>query len=368
MAMQSSRPVETFSIGFPHASDSELPWARRVAERYGTIHHEAVVNPAMADVVAESVRHHGEPFADSSAVATYCLARMTRQHVVVALSGDGSDETFAGYTRYATAQLAHLDDVLPPPLRGIYRTGLRGLMRVAAPHVAGFVDHFGDGEAVRYPYIMCQFTDEEKRALYTPAMRSISNGAVAARFDRILSESSRASRLGRLIDLDWQTYLIDDINAKVDVASMAHALEVRCPFLDTDVVEFAARLPRHMLMRFRGKHLLRRAVRDLLPAEIVRRRKRGFGLPLRRWMKQDLGGLVREVLLDGTARRRGLFEQREVERLVCAMDRDRNAPDRVWTLLMLELWFREFIDRPGTAPGCSSWIGRSETTMPSSSA
>ena len=368
MATQSSRPVETFSIGFPHASDSELRWARRVAERYGTIHHEAVVNPDMADVVAESVRHHGEPFADSSAVATYYLSKMTRQHVTVALSGDGSDETFAGYTRYATAQLAHLDDVLPSRLRGIYRAGLRGLVKVAAPHVAGFVDHFGDGEAARYPYIMCQFTNEEKLALYTPEMRSISTDAVAARFDRILSESGRASRLGRLIDLDWHTYLVDDINAKVDVASMAHALEVRCPFLDTDVVEFAARLPRQMLMRFRGKHLLRRAVRDLLPGEIVRRRKRGFGLPLRRWMKQDLGGLVREVLLDGPARQRGLFEQREVERLVSAMDRDRDAPDRVWTLLMLELWFREFVDRPGPAPGYSSWIGRSETTMPSPSA
>ena len=127
---------------------------------------------------------------------------------------------------------------------------------------------------------------------------------------------------------------------------MAHSLEVRCPFLDTDVVEFASRLPRHMLMRWRGKHILRRAVRDLVPAGIIKRHKQGFGLPLRRWMNEDLGGMVRDVLLDRRARERGLFDPREVQRLVDSMDRDRNAPDRVWTLLVLELWFREFIDRP----------------------
>jgi asparagine synthase (glutamine-hydrolysing) len=346
MATQSTRPIQTFSIGFPDASDSELGWARKVAERYGTVHHETVVTPAMTDVVVESVRHHGEPFADSSAVATYYLARETKRHVTVSLSGDGSDETLAGYTRYATAQLAHVHDALPASLRGVYRAGLRAVVG-AAPHVMGFADHLGDGEAVRYPYIMCQFTPEEKESLHGPAMRAVTNGAVTQRFERVLSESRRPSRLGRLIDLDWHTYLADDINAKVDIAAMAHALEVRCPFLDTQVVEFASRLPRHMLMRWRGKHLLRKAVRDLVPSAIVRRHKQGFGLPLRRWMREDLGPLVRDVLLDRRARERGLFETREVQRLVDSLDRDRNAPDRVWTLLVLELWFREFIDAPG---------------------
>jgi len=139
--------------------------------------------------------------------------------------------------------------------------------------------------------------------------------------------------------------LVDDINTKVDISSMAHSLEVRSPFLDTDVVEFAARIPRQMLMRWRGKHLLRRAVKDLVPPAIMRRRKRGFALPLRRWMKGDLAALTRDVLLDRTARERGLFRPEEVARLVASVDRDRNAPDRVWTLLVLELWFREFVDR-----------------------
>jgi asparagine synthase (glutamine-hydrolysing) len=198
---------------------------------------------------------------------------------------------------------------------------------------------------VRYPFIMCQFTLDEKRALRREGAFVAPTDATVARFERILAESRRRSRLGRLIDLDWETYLVDDINTKVDIASMAHALEVRAPFLDTDVVEFAARLPRRMLMRWRGKHLLRRAVRDLVPASVLRRRKRGFGLPLRRWMSKDLAVLTRDVLLDRTARERGLFQPKEVERLVASVGEDYRAPDRVWTLLVLELWFRAFIDR-----------------------
>jgi asparagine synthase (glutamine-hydrolysing) len=345
MARASTRPVRTFSIGFPHASDSELPWARSVAARYGTRHHEAIVVPDVASILTESVAHHGEPFADSSAVAMYALAKMTREHVTVALSGDGSDESFAGYTRYATAQLAHVHDTLPVALRPLYRAALHSVARVAAPHAVGFVDHFADGEAVRYPYIMCQFTPQEKRALLVPGAWPAPSGALTARFEQALASSARRSRLGRLIDLDWATYLVDDINPKVDIAAMAHGLEVRCPFLDTDVVEFAARLPRWALMGVRGKRLLRRAVRDLVPAPILRRTKRGFGLPLRRWMKHDLASTVRDVLLDRTARQRGLFEPREVERLVGAVGRDYAAPDRVWTLFVLEIWFRRFIDR-----------------------
>jgi asparagine synthase (glutamine-hydrolysing) len=345
MATQAGRQIQTFSVGFPNASDSELPWARIVAARYGTDHHEAVVGPDVSHVLHETVRHHGEPFADSSSVATYCLAQVTRERVTVALSGDGSDETFAGYARYTTAQLGHVHDALPAPWRPLYRGVLAFAMRAAAPHVAGYARHLGDGEAVRYPYIMCQFTAEEKERLYGPVMRAAMSDATTQRFARVLADSRRASRLGRLIDLDWGTYLPDDINAKVDVASMAHALEVRCPFLDTDVVEFASRLPRRMLMRARGKRILRRAIADLVPRPILARRKRGFGLPLRRWMKEDLAGTVRDVLLDGRARQRGLFRPEAVESLVRAVDRDRNAPDRLWTLLVLEIWLREFIDR-----------------------
>jgi len=344
MATQSSRPVQTFSIGFPDASDSELPFARMVAARYGTVHREEVVEPDIEAIVRASVRNHGEPFGDSSAIATYCLARLARRHVRVALSGDASDETFAGYTRYSTARLAHAYDALPLPLQKVYGGALRAMTRAIAPHSAGYFEHMGEGEAARYPYLMCQFTREEKEALMKPAMRAAVTGATTQRFERILAASGRSSAIGRLVDLDWHTYLVDDINVKVDIASMAHGLEVRCPFLDVDVVEFAASLPGSMLMRLRGKHLLRRAVKDLLPRPVRVRRKRGFALPLRRWMRGPIAGLVKDALLDRTARERGLFEPARVESLVARMGKDRNATDRVWTLLMLELWFREFID------------------------
>jgi len=346
MAAQSTRPVKTFSIGFPDTSDSELPWARLVAKRYGTDHHETIVTPAIADVLQETVNHHGEPFADSSAIATFYLAKTTREHVTVALSGDGGDETFAGYSRYmSAARLAHFHDALPTYFRGLYRSGALLVARAAAKHMIPFVTRFADSEAVRYPYMMCQFTPEEKERLYTPRMREVMDDSTVRRFEAILSESDRRSPIGRLIDLDWQTYMVDDINVKVDIASMAHALEVRAPFLDSDVVEFAARLPGHLLMRFRGKYLLRKAVADIVPRPILRRAKRGFGLPLRRWMNRDLGPMVRDVLTDRTAQERGLFEPREVSRWIDRMSDDRDAPDRVWTLLVLELWFRTFIDK-----------------------
>jgi asparagine synthase (glutamine-hydrolysing) len=347
MANQSSRPVKTFSVGFPDASDSELAFARKVAARYATDHTEEVLAPDIEDLVLASVRHHGEPFADSSAVATFCLARMTSRHVTVALSGDASDEAFAGYTRYRTARLGHLYDDLPDPLRRMYGGILGAVSRAFAPHARGYFEHLGDGEAVRYPFIMCQFTSEEKDALFEPAMRAAASSRTVDRFERILASNPRASAMGRLIDLDWSTYLVDDINAKIDIASMAHSLEVRCPFQDLDVVEFAARLPGRMLLGLRGKRLLRRAFRGLLPRAVLARQKRGFGLPLRRWMKGPIAPLVKDALLDRTARERGLFKPREVERLVARMGMDRRATDRVWTLLMLELWFRRFIDCSG---------------------
>jgi asparagine synthase (glutamine-hydrolysing) len=347
MATQTSRPVKTFSIGFPDAADSELPYARMVADRFRTDHHETVVTPKIADVLLETVRHHGEPFADSSAVATYYLAKVTREHVTVALSGDAGDEAFAGYARYTAARVAHVYDALPRPLRAAYQRGARLVVRTAARHLVPYVDRFADGEAVRYPYIMCQFTPEEKLRLYGARMRDAMSDATTRRFAGVLAESGRASSIGRLIDLDWHTYLVDDINVKVDIASMAHSLEVRCPFLDTEVVEFAARLPARMLMRLRGKYILRKAVADLVPVAIRRRLKRGFGLPLRRWMREDLASMVRDVLLDKTARERGLFDPVEVARLVEAIPRERDAADRVWTLLVLELWMRELVDGRG---------------------
>ena len=344
MASLSSRPVKTFSIGFPHAGDSELDYARVVAKRYGTEHHELEVAPDMTSLVGDIVRHHGEPFADSSSVATFCLTKMTRAHVTVSLSGDGSDEVFAGYKRYNPARIGHLHDALPAKAR----PWVRGLLsavggRVHAPF-GRFAAAMGDGEAARYLKLVGQITPEEKSDLYAAPMREAATTRTVERFERILGESDGRFPMARLLDVDMETYLTDDINAKVDIAAMAHALEVRCPFLDSAVIEFAARLPMTALMRARGKHILRVAMNDLVPASVLWRPKKGFALPLERWMREDLRAMTRDLLLGPRARQRGIFDPKAVEALVTRAERERTDADRLWTLLILEEWFRAYAD------------------------
>ncbi len=344
MAGLSSHPIKTFSIGFPQADYSEVGYARMVAQRYHTEHHEMEVTARMVDVVGETVRHHGEPFADSSSIATYYLAKMTREHVTVALSGDAGDENFVGYKRYGTARLGHLHDRLSPRWQRPVARGLTAFGRVFYPYVGRYAARLSEGEASRYQVLVGQFDRDTKQLLYSDTMAAARTDATVQRFKRLLAESTAASAIGRVADLDFNTYLTDDINVKVDIASMAHGLEVRCPFLDTDVVEFAARLPAHLLMRFRGKYLLRRAVRTLVPRAILYRAKRGFGIPLEHWMRHDLRGMIQDVLLDRTARERGIFNPAYVSHLVEGLDTRGAYVDRLWTLLILELWFREFID------------------------
>jgi asparagine synthase (glutamine-hydrolysing) len=344
MAQASPRPVKTFSIGFPDADDSELGFARLVASRYRTEHHELVVAPEMTAVLQDIVEHHGEPFGDSSAVATWYLARMTREHVTVALSGDASDESFAGYKRYNPARLSALFDRVPQAARPGLRWAVAQAGRAIHPDVLGLARSLDEGDAGRYLALLGHFTASDKRRLLGPAMRGVDPTATQRRFAALLASSRAPDLLRRLLDLDFRTYLTDDINAKVDIAAMSHALEVRCPFLDTAVVEFAARLPSGMQSRWRGKHLLRRAVGDLVPREILTRSKRGFGLPLERWMTRDLGPMARELLLDRTARERGVLDPGAVEDLFADLDAGRGGADRLWTLLVMETWFRAFVD------------------------
>jgi len=344
MARASTRPVKTFSIGFPDADDSELRYARMVAARYSTDHHELVVAPEMTTVLRGIVEHHGEPFADSSAVATWYLARMTREHVTVSLSGDASDENFAGYKRYNPARLSSVFDRLPAPARPAVQWAMGQAGRAIHPDVVALARSLDGGDAGRYLALLGHFTAADKRRLYGPAMAEVDPGTTQRRFASLLASSRAPDRLRRLLDLDFETYLTDDINAKVDIAAMSHALEVRCPFLDTAVVEFAAKLPSRVQSRWRAKHLLRKAVVDLVPGEILHRSKRGFGLPLRRWMTRDLGPMARDLLLDRTARERGVLAPAAVEALFDDLAAGRGGADRLWTLLVLETWFRAFMD------------------------
>jgi asparagine synthase (glutamine-hydrolysing) len=346
MARSSSLPVKTFSIGFTGDTASELPFARLVAQRYATDHHELVVTPEMVDVVPRLARHFGEPFADCSAVPTWYLSRFTRESVTVALSGDAGDEGFGGYSRYRHARIARAVRSLPPPLPRLAAAALATLPSPRMQPVRDFGRRLMGSEVERYLGLVAHFAHEDRLALYAGDLKArFATDTVAAGFEAVLAAATGPDAADRLMELDVATYLPGAILPKVDVTSMAHALEVRCPLLDQEVMAFAASLPSGMKLNgLKSKFVLRRAVADLLPPGILHKPKRGFDIPVDRWMRGELAPMTRDLLLDGTARSRGLFEPAAVERLMAAHARGESRGLQLWTLLMLEQWFRTFVD------------------------
>jgi asparagine synthase (glutamine-hydrolysing) len=347
MARHSSRPVETFSIDFPGAA-GEARWARLVARRWKTNHREMMVEPDMVDILPELVRRYGEPFADTSAVPVYYLSKMARQNVTVALSGDGGDEVFGGYRRYLWDKLAR-DLLAMGPAGTAGRMllerlpGARGeTLRRFAATLSPEVDMAG-----RYLPLIAHFSPRDKRALMTPAFlagagrRPGDPDPVEARFRRLLADSTARDDINRLLDLDTQTYLPDDILVKVDIASMAHALEVRAPLLDHVLVEWMAGLPGELKLRgLRGKRLLRKVARGLVPHAILTRKKKGFAMPVAGWFRGALRPMARDLLGVADARTAPLLEGAAVRRLLDEHDAGVDHGERLWNLLVLELWLR----------------------------
>ena len=353
MAQESNHPVKTFSIGFQEEEFNELPYARLLAERYGTEHHELIVKPNAAEVIPLLVRHYNEPFADSSALPTYYVSKMTRQQVTVALSGDGGDESFAGYDNYASIMKWNRWDGLPLWLRAMVAEGGRGLLHPFSHNntVARLRRGLAMVGAANIKLRRLQFgtllKPEEKRLAYTPLFRSLIATSP-------IPEDPLAAYPWEegMDDLDWLMrhdqgfYLPDCLMVKTDIASMANGLEVRCPFLDHEFVEFAATIPSSLKRDGSGgKLILKRAVKNLLPAAIMNKPKTGFGLPIARWFRHELAPLLRATLLDETSVRRGLFEPRLLYKMVNEhLEGSRDWSNRLWAFLFLELWFREFID------------------------
>jgi asparagine synthase (glutamine-hydrolysing) len=337
-------PVQTFSVGFEEQEFSELRFARMVADRYATDHHEHVVRPRAADVLPKLVDHYGEPYADSSALPTYYLSQMTAAAVKVALNGDGGDELFAGYDRYKLLRPFALLGRLPGQ-RTLGRT-LADLLDGRAPlRLCRFLRALSNPPEESYARVMSYFSPEEKQALYTPEMQA---SVVGVDSYELLLERFRSSDapdlLGRALHADTLTYLPDDLLAKVDIATMAHGLEGRSPLLDHELVEFVARLPtRYKLRRLTGKRLLRKVMRGRLPAAILTRSKMGFGVPISRWLSGELRVLAEDVLLSSHARSKTILRSEAIDalwRAHVAGRRDHGA--RLWALLMLELWWRRF--------------------------
>ncbi len=350
MARHSSRPVKTFSIGFHEDTYNELKYARVAAKHFNTEHYEFIVTPESCEVLDELVWHFDEPFADPSAIPTYIVSKLAREHVTVVLSGDGGDELFAGYTRYVTNHRRSGFARLPR----FFRHGVMQPLSRRLPHGAwgrNYLHNIALDALDRYADSMSFFTALNKLSLYTEDFRRQLNGSgpegwMAGCFREYAARVQSGEALDHLLYLDSKTYLPGDILTKVDRMSMAVSLEARAPLLDHKLIDFVTSIPASMKMKgLETKHILKRAVRDFVPAEILNRPKQGFGIPIQQWINKQLRERIYETLTEQRTRQRGLFEPRYIHTLLdehMRGRRDQSMP--LWVLLMLELWHRNFID------------------------
>jgi asparagine synthase (glutamine-hydrolysing) len=343
MAAQLDRPVQTFTIGFEDRQGyDERPFARLVAERHHTDHHEFVVQPRAVDLVERLVWHHDQPFGDSSAIPTFLLSELTRGEVTVALSGDGGDELFAGYGRFAGGVAARRYATLPGLVQSKLRVTLGllppGAFRWWAGNLQRFtqVAHLGLPDA--YRHWISFIADADREAL----LRGRGDDWALEDYRTVWARSDKAHTLDRLLDLNLRTYLLDDLMVKTDRMSMAHGLEVRCPFLDAELLALALLLPPRLKARGRSlKRVLKAAVADLLPGEIMTRAKQGFGVPLDRWFREDLSGYVAGTLGARDARLKQHLVADEVDRLIGEHSAGKRSHGHaLWTLLTLEVFLR----------------------------
>jgi asparagine synthase (glutamine-hydrolysing) len=341
------RPVKTFSIGFDDPSYNELQYARIVAQHFNTDHHDLVIQPDVVDLAQDLVRYLDEPLADVSIFPTYLVSRLARQHVTVVLSGDGGDELFAGYEWYIADRIERYYRRLPTAVRTRWvpqlvnrippSTHKKGLVNKLKRFVEGSVlpdslQHF------RWNIFM---TEEKKNHLYSEELKSsMDHGEACSRWIAYLHAADGAGLLWRQQFADIKTYLVDDILVKVDRMSMANSLEARTPYLDYRVVEFAAGLPEHLkLKNLRTKYLLKRCMSTRLPCEVLSRKKEGFSIPMKNWLKQELRPLMQEVLCPERIRREGFFNVSYVETLKSEhLQGIANHSHQLWSLMIFGIW------------------------------
>jgi asparagine synthase (glutamine-hydrolysing) len=367
MAVQekSRRPL-TFTMGFQDTAFDETPFARKMAEHVGSEHYEEVAEPVTPELLRRIVWHLDEPFADSSAIPTYLICQAARSHVTVALSGDGGDEMFAGYRHHRHARLITLLSRLPQAQLRMMQAAVVGAQKRLAdrvPSVGASLRRAARALTVSLlpgperTYYLTQYFDLDgiSRLLVPEIRRELESYRLEDELAPLLANLDGQDAVDTFLYVDTVMYLPGDILTKVDRMSMAHGLEVRCPFLDQEVVEFASAIPAKLkLRRGSSKHILKQAVSDLLPAETISRGKHGFALPLSSWLQTTFRDDVIDCLSSDSVRRRGLLQAKEVERL-----RDRALAlgfrgndsgsnqdllwHQIWALYMLELWCREFL-------------------------
>ncbi|MEM7533255.1 MAG: asparagine synthase (glutamine-hydrolyzing) [Chloroflexota bacterium] len=364
MAEAMSEPVKTFSIGFEEQSFDETSYARQVAQQYATDHHEFIVKADAMSVLPELVWAYGEPFADSSALPSYYVAKMTRPHVTVALNGDGGDEAFGGYDRYMAHEYSAYYTRLPLWLR----QNILQLLATRLPEptsrrhpirrAKNFILSQHQSTAENYIRWLTLLPNTLKSTLYTGdfAQRVGGVDTIALMADAYHNAKSTAPNLlDNAFYSDIHTYLPDDLLVKMDIATMMSSLEGRSPFLDHKFAEFAASLPVNYKLhrqgfRYQSKYILKKALENHLSADILYRPKAGFSVPIAHWFRHEMRTTLHDVLLSSHTIERGLFQRKAVQTLLDQHDSERfNHRFPLWTLLMLELWFRTYVDRPRDA-------------------
>jgi asparagine synthase (glutamine-hydrolysing) len=352
MSRLMDEPVKTFAIGFSDdPSFNELKYARSVANRFRTDHHEFLVTPTAIELLPRLVWHYDQPFADSSAIPTYLVSKLTREHVTVALTGEGGDELFAGYNRFAAARIADLYRHMPQFLQ----TCMVDFLSVfpESTKYAGFVQR---GR---------RFVDYASRPLserYLGWVAIFHNGSIqdllvdkpdvdpVSHFKTYFDDVHGLEQLDQLLAVNAKTGLPGDLLVKTDRMTMAHSLEARCPFLDQELFDFAAHLPGAFKLRgLTSKYILKKMLAGILPPEIIYRKKHGFGVPVGHWFRNSLKDYVRDLLLCPRALARGYFREESVRRLVEEhQSGKRDHGHRLWALLTFEIWHRVFIDQEMT--------------------
>ncbi|GAK51950.1 asparagine synthase (Glutamine-hydrolyzing) [Candidatus Moduliflexus flocculans] len=353
LACEVSQQVKTFTIGFDEASFDESRYANQVADVLGTDHHVDVLDIRKAHTLLPDIMNYlDEPIGDASIIPTYLLSRFTAQHVKVALGGDGGDELFAGYPTFQALRMIHYYNIFPPEIRNIFH---RAAAKLPVSHknisfdfkIKQLLRGTGVSHEIMFFRWMGSFNEREKKALFHPDLQNaIAHENPYSDLLDYVRESNLYETFERVLYLMTKLYLQDDILVKVDRATMANSLEARAPLLDTRFVEFAAKLPtQYKLHRLTTKYLLKKAALKVLPKEIVYRKKKGFGIPVAKWICEDMKGMFLHYLSPERLKKDGLFQYPFIEQLLYehwALKKDNRK--LLWTLLIFQMWKERWID------------------------
>jgi asparagine synthase (glutamine-hydrolysing) len=360
-----NQPVKTFAIGFTgDPTFNELEYARVVAKKFNTDHHEFLVRPDAIDLLPKLVWHYDQPFADSSAIPSFLVAQMSREHVKVVLTGDGGDELFAGYERFAAARLAENYGRVPRLLQNSVKR-LLDVMPEATTY-RSFVRRarrFVDSAALRLPERYLNWVGIFSPALINELLTDKIESDPVFHFQTYFDSSHDSDLIGQLLRVNMRSYLPGDLLVKTDRMTMANSLEARCPFLDHELLEFACTIPAELKLKgMTTKYILKRALQGIVPQEIIDRKKHGFGVPVGRWFRTSLKSYLRDTLLSREALRRGYFNEPTLRRLIAEHESGkRDHGHRLWSLLTFEIWHRIFIEQDK-----SCWPSRTPKTQSSS--